>query len=460
MNLPRPSAVAALFVLSLTAGLARPALSQDGFADPTFSDDGVQVVTWGGNAAGASAVAATARGELFVGGTWASGGNIDLAVVKLTTAGEIDSSWAVGGRRIVAFDAIVDADDDLRELSLRPDGSLLLAGWSRVDDANLLDLPALAMLTSGGTLDTSWGDNGLALFDLPWPTDSYGWNTTLVQPDGKVLFAGYCYDCPENGSDQRPMLLRVTPEGVADPAFSGDGWEAPTTGVWSQSYPYALALDDAGRILVFGTGPAGFALFRLTPSGALDLSFGGGDGSVEITMPAGHAYPYALTRDPSTGALFLSLSFTSGPYDDHAGVLRFAADGAPDNTFAGDGLAELLFDDRLRVLAIAPQTDGMLVGSGFIWNVGSDTDFCIFRLEADGDLDPTFHSNGVRRIEFGQTPDLSDYGRSITLSGGRLVVVGPVPTAGVESYGIARTTSRHIFTDGFDRGSSASWLGN
>ena len=66
----------------------------------------------------------------------------------------------------------------------------------------------------------------------------------------------------------------------------------------------------------------------------------------------------------------------------------------------------------------------------------------------------------MRRIEFGQTPDASDYGRTVTLSGGRLVVVGPVPAAGVESYGIARTTSSHIFTDGFDRGSSASWLGN
>ncbi len=199
-----------------------------------------------------------------------------------------------------------------------------------------------------------------------------------------------------------------------------------------------------------------------TPSGALDLSFGGGDGSVEITSPAvAPTTPSRAIRSTRRAQDPFVFSFTSGPYDDHAGVLRFAADGAPDNTFAGDGLAELLFDDRLTVLAIAPQTDGKLVGSGFIWNVGSDTDFCIFRLEADGDLDPSFHANGVRRYRV-RPRDERRTTAGVHLSGGRLVVAGfAVDGRRARSYGIAPAQpALHIFADGFDRGSSASWLGN
>lgn len=453
----RPTA----FLLLLAAlTLAGPAVAQDGYADPTFSSDGLQVIGWGGDSAQPTAVRALGDGSLYVGGEVETSLGQDLGVTRLTSTGALNLAWGATGRRRVAIDAVPGASDQLLALSPLPDGSLLVAALSQVDDQESLDLPALAKLTPEGDLDPTFGDVGVAVFDLPWATSSWGWQGALVQPDGKVVFYGYCYDCPDNSGDSRPMLLRVTTAGVPDPTFSGDGWEVPSTGAWSATYPYDLRLDGAGRLLVLGQS-GGFAIVRLLASGALDTSFGGGDGIAPFDLPAGHTNPYQLAVDPSSGSMYVAMAFSSGVYDDYAGVLRLSSGGVLDGTFGGDGLAQLVFDARLGIRAMEVQSDGKLIGVGSIYvTIPGSADFFLFRLTPAGLLDATFHSNGVRRVSFEQVPDLSDSAAAMTLSGGRLVAAGPVTVDPETSFGITRTTSSLIFRDGLERGSTGGWSGN
>lgn len=454
----RPTAVALCLLAALA--LSTPADGQDGDADSTFSGDGLQIVGWGGDSGSPSAVRALGDGSLYVGGDVEGASGQDLGVTRLTASGALDLGWGSLGRRRVALDAVADASDQLLALSPLPDGSLLLAGLSTVDSDNFLQLPAIAKLTPGGDLDPAFGTGGVEILDLPWATDSWGWQGALVQPDGKVLFYGYCYDCPDNSSDSRPMLLRVTTAGAPDPSFSGDGWEVPTTGAWGATYPYDLRLDGAGRLLVLGQS-GGFAIVRLLASGALDTTFGGGDGIAPFAMPAGHSNPYRLAVDPSSGSLFVSMAFSSGAYDEYGGVVRLSSAGVLDGTFAGDGLAELEFDARLAIHALEVQSDGKPIGVGSIYvSIPGAADFFLFRLNANGSLDSTFHSNGVRRVTFEQDPDGSDYATAMTLSGGRLVAVGQVTVDPDLAFGITRTTSALVFTDGFERGSAGGWGAN
>lgn len=454
----RPIAVACLLLAVPAPGA--PAAAQDGYADTTFSSDGLQIIGWSGDDARPAAVRALGNGSLYVGGDVQGSFGQDLAVTRLTATGALDITWGSFGRRQVAIDAVADASDQLLALAPLPDGSLLLAGLSTIDSDNYLQLPAVARLTPGGDLDPAFGDAGVQVFDLPWATDSWGWQGALVQPDGKVIFYGYCYDCPDNSGDSRPMLLRVTTAGAPDATFSGDGWEVPAAGAWSATYPYDLRLDGAGRLVLLGQNN-GFSIVRLLASGALDTSFGGGDGVAPFAMPAGHSNPYKLAVDPGSGAMFVSMYFSSGAYDDHGGVLRLSSAGVLDSTFEGDGLAELLFDARLWINALEVQSDGKLIGAGLI-NVAlpGAADFFLFRLNPGGSLDPTFHSNGVRRVTFEQDPDGSDYATAVTLSGGRLVAVGQVAVDPDSSFGVTRTTSALVFQDGFERGSTGGWGGN
>lgn len=454
----RPTA--ALLPLLAALALSAPAFAQDGYADTSFSGDGLQVIGWSGDEALATAVAARGDGSLYVGGDVQGSFGQDLGVARLTATGALDITWGSFGRRLVAIDAVADASDQLLALAPLPDGSLLLAGLSTIDSDNFLQLPAVAKLTPGGDLDPAFGAGGVEVFDLPWATDSYGWQGALVQPDGKVVFYGYCYDCPDNAGDSRPMLLRVTTAGAPDATFSGDGWEVPAAGAWSATYPYDLRLDGAGRLVVLGQS-GGFVIVRLLASGALDTTFGGGDGVAPFALPAGHSNPYKLAVDPSSGSIFVSMAFSSGTYDEYGGVVRLSSAGVLDGTFAGDGLAEMVFDARLWISAMEVQSDGKPIGVGLIHvSIPGPADFFLFRLDVDGGLDPTFHANGVRRVSFEQDPDLSDFATALTLSGGRLVAAGRVTVDPDLSFGTTRTTSELVFTDGFERGSIGGWGGN
>ena len=114
-----------------------------------------------------------------------------------------------------------------------------------------------------------------------------------------------------------------------------------------------------------------------------------------------------------------------------------------------------------RAPDLTVQSDGKLVGAGMIrGTAGAHQNFVVLvRLLADGTLDPSFDGNGVRNVEFGLPSAGDDQAVFATLAGGRLVAVGTVFT-GAPHFGVARSVSAHIFTDGFERGSTAAWLGN
>ena len=121
---------------------------------------------------------------------------------------------------------------------------------------------------------------------------------------------------------------------------------------------------------------------------------------------------------------------------------------------------EVAFQERVLIRDTQLQTDGKLVGVGTIGNPGPDLDHFLFRLLVDGSFDPTFHGNGARSVQFGQVPDGDEGALARTLSGGRLVTVGPVEVDGVDHFGISRATSALVFRDGFERGSAAGWGGS
>ncbi len=85
-------------------------------------------------------------------------------------------------------------------------------------------------------------------------------------------------------------------------------------------------------------------------------------------------------------------AFTS----DHL-VTRFNADGSLDTTFSGDGYFTVGDVGQYgSSQAVAIQSDGKIVVAGGA-GVSSSTAF-IFRLEPDGDLDPTFSGDGIQTI--------------------------------------------------------------
>src|ERR1700759_5450469 len=78
---------------------------------------------------------------------------------------------------------------------------------------------SFSAFAADGTIDTSFGNGGLALTGL---TDAYsGESAPAVQPDGKILICGQHTSNGSSGSDF--FAARFTSDGKLDTSFSFDG---------------------------------------------------------------------------------------------------------------------------------------------------------------------------------------------------------------------------------------------
>ena len=187
---------------------------------------------------------------------------------------------------------------------------------------------------------------------------------------------------------------RFTPEGQPDPSFSDDGLAFVTgLGVYEQT---GVAVDGADRVIVAGyrfindpqPNRAQGLLFRFTADGELDSDFGG-DGIVTT----GDRLPSDVDARPD-GRIVISTHLwhiweTEHPQASPRFVfMQLAQDGSPDPTFGQNGVAavEAPLDYRRANL-----TDVLLGPGGKVLGLGGGY---LFRLEADGDPDPTLDAGG------------------------------------------------------------------
>ncbi len=188
-------------------------------------DVGNNIGTTGESSANAVAIEA-AGGDIIVAGTVdptdadaGANDDTDVAVVRLTSAGVLDTGSGFGGG-----DGIVTLDfGDLNLASgvaLQPDGKILLTG-TRDTDAAGLDLDHYVMrLNANGAADTSFGDGADGRYEQAViGTDNFG-DALVLLPDGRVVVAGNTL----GSSDW--VVARYTAAGLPDPSFDSDGVRA------------------------------------------------------------------------------------------------------------------------------------------------------------------------------------------------------------------------------------------
>ncbi len=148
--------------------------SDRGLPDPGFGRDGFATLQLGARSARAVAASAArglvvlADGRIVIAGVATDRSGAQRAfVARLTAAGRLDTSFARGGRLLVALgraSAARAASSRLDALALRPDGTLLAAG--RATDVAGDDAVVLVRLTAGGVLDPGFGRGGTVLSQL------------------------------------------------------------------------------------------------------------------------------------------------------------------------------------------------------------------------------------------------------------------------------------------------------
>jgi uncharacterized delta-60 repeat protein len=269
-----------------------------------------------------------------------------------------------------------------------------------------------------GTLDTLWATTGKVVTQVGTGDDIPA--AALLQPDGKIVVAGSCY----NGSNFDFCAVRYLPTGALDPSFNGSGKVVTPVGASNDGATTALLQTD-GKIVVAGTcnngGNFDFCAVRYLPNGILDTNF---NTTGKVITPVGPNYDgatAALLQPDGKIVIVGSCINVAGNRDFCAA--RYLSTGALDTTFNGTGTVitsvGAAIDDANAALL---QPDGKIVLAGGCSNGASNSDFCVVRYLPSGALDTSF--NGTGSVI---TPVVSSYSyahAALLQPDGKIVVAG------------------------------------
>jgi uncharacterized delta-60 repeat protein len=356
---------------------AVPAHAAIGDLDTGFDGDGI--FTWGlANPAeeGASGVAVDrSTGDLVVGNyNYPS----NLAVTLVKPGGGVDTAFGGG---TVQFGA--SATRPTNAVAAQPDGKILVVG----NDGSNGEHVFLARYRPNGNPDGSFGTNGLAKATVCGDT-AYETNV-FVRSDGSIVVVG---DCGNGSSHDRLFVLVFRAGGRLDGSFSGDGMYQLAIG--DDFWLADATLDDHGRLMIVGRSQVGSGferatVVRLTPNGALDKAFSG-DGKALFDFASGDDIARAVIPH-GNGVLVAEQGFFSPPDSD---ILLFALTphGRLDSGFSSDGKSRIdLASTDNPADAVADANGRIYLAATYTYGTAEAT---VIRLKPNGALDTSFAGTG------------------------------------------------------------------
>jgi len=346
--------------------------------------------------------------------------------------GDLDTTFGTNG--LTYTDIGTASGDKAYSVLVQPDQKIVVAGSSNNGSDNDF---AVARYSSLGILDTSFSDDGKQTTPIGSGDDVA--NDVGIQSDGKIVVAGSAF----NGTDNDFALARYTITGTLDTTFGVNGVVTTTLSV-GDDVARGLAVQSDDKIVVVGTANEDFAVVRYSSEGDLDIgTFGGGDGIVITDFFGALDEANDIAIQPDDGKLVVAGFSDIGDSEEFA-VARYLDDGSLDNTFAGTGKVTTDFSGNSvdQAYSVDIQTDGKIVLAGFInWGgMGASDDFALARYNTNGSLDTFFGTNGKVVTPAGSNDDQA-YSIAIQPTG-KIVVAGfsdnGLPTT--QDFSMARYT--------------------
>lgn len=282
----------------------------DGTLDTSFAGDGKTITSIVNNADDAArAVAIQSDGKIVVVGYCGDTAvKVDFCAARYLSNGTLDTSFDFDGRVTASIGNFIDAGS---AISLQADGRIVIAGTTTTTSAD--PLMSAVRHNPFGSLDTSFSGNGRLTFRLGSSIESA--QGVVVQPDGKIVFAGSC----TVGSNYDFCVARVNSDGTPDNTFSVNGNVITPMSVSDDDRVAGVALDGDGNIVVAGScGASPFRDFCIAryeggPFGARQCSLDiDGDGRVLATtdMLIGTRVALGVTGSAVIGGISFSATAT------------------------------------------------------------------------------------------------------------------------------------------------------
>lgn len=344
----------------------------DGRLDPSFHQ-----VASGGDGFAPTALALQSDGDVL----YTAGGGYTGSVRRLLPDGTPDASFGDGGTAEVPLDP--------HYLAVDAEGRVMVAGGAptggNCHDCVPQPAMAVARLNPDGTLDRSFGAEGMWIVNSPHSVYGFGLGLALG-PDGSIVVRG------------GGKLFGVTAAGATNFAFGDDGEVTVGTGFGAMAEPAGgdvITADSSAKSCCHLRGR--FVLHAFRADGSLDPAWGKGGA---LTLSAGDIVePVALApgADGSVTLLGETAKATepSGckkcafrPF-----LARIDAAGVVDPSFSNDPRGPL-DDGSVAVAGIAVGPDGAVVAAGSSMLSAEGEAATAIRFTPRGQLDLTYGRGG------------------------------------------------------------------
>ncbi len=386
-------------------------------------------------------------------------------VYRYDARGKLDHSLGAGGSLKVPVGGYYAPT-----LLVRPDGHFLVID-GRLDDAPIdASFVAAAQFTADGKPDPTFGNQGVATWNLGDADANGSLHAAALTSDGKIVFSSF-----GDADLAHTVFARFNADGSADPTFGTGGLVSfPITGINGSETTSSLRVvpsggdfvltDDGGVALAMLDHSSSYdplyedldessrpQLFKLTRSGKHDSKFEGramDDAALilpaSVKLPANvQARDSRIARTPD-GKLILALAMFGEPIRDgtyrrpeHLLLLRYNPDGSIDRSFGYDGAYDTLINDLanygdigMELFGLSLQQDGKIV----LGLSGLNKVPMLIRYNPDGTPDATFGDRAIVNLRLLPLP-LSSAGSFIVGPDGAITVAG----SGLEAHGRYRS---------------------
>ena len=324
----------------------------------------------------------------------------------LLSAGALDPTFGSGGLLTgPSFTAGAEA------VVVQPDGKIVTGGAGTVAGKHLSSPAfALARYNANGTLDSSFGNNGIVTTLAGSAVGAIEVISGLaLQSDGKIVAVGMAW---VNQTKNAPAYVaftvaRYNPNGSLDTTF-GNGSGIVLTNVSNTTFQYTTAvviqadgkIDVAGYSSIGSWGSADFTLIRYNANGTLDTSFGPSHNGIVVTPN------FDNTGDEAQGLAIQANGFdivlagrtgyvTNSNSNSEMVVARYTPSGMLDTSFGTNGIVMMApsgFTEAHGFGVLVQNTD--IVVAGYSGNASGAYPLTLARLNSNGQLDTTFGSSG------------------------------------------------------------------
>ena len=324
-------------------------------------------------------------------------------------AGVLDPSFGVGG--LLSTDIVNNSNDRGRDIAVQADGKIVAVGTVQL---GTIGTPAIVRYHLDGSLDSTFDGDGIRLVNdiAVFQNDHGSTNAVIIQPDGRIVTAGQA----NWGGGVGMAITRFNTDGSLDTSFGYNGLSffggfhghdgLPD---WvNQASANDLMLDNLGRIVVAGwasvpnavTGIANkdYAVARLNPNGSLDTSFSG-DGKAYVEFGADNEGARAVDIDEAGRIVLVGVSGSPGHNEGPSHVTRFNSDGTLDTAFGVNGRWTSSWTGAFYGVSI--DTSGYIVAAG-----GRPGGASVVRLNPNGSLDSSFNGSGESILSDGYYSDV------------------------------------------------------